>query len=168
MALPPLFLRTIEGTGQFSDVRSLQAGPPSRDRPVTTGLLLENPLPFQSLAAPTLIESSGSRSSSGGGRPHPQAPANAEIQAGRLLKKPAGQRLVSVTMSDGAPIDDAQYYTVTTNDFVMAGGDGFSEVGKGADIKDTGILLRDVFVDYVKAHVVLSPALDGRVMVLKQ
>jgi 2',3'-cyclic-nucleotide 2'-phosphodiesterase (5'-nucleotidase family) len=83
------------------------------------------------------------------------------------LKKPAGQRLVSVTMSDGAPIDDAQYYTVTTNDFVMAGGDGFSEVGKGADITDTGILLRDVFVDYVKAHVVLSPALDGRVVVLK-
>jgi hypothetical protein len=83
------------------------------------------------------------------------------------LKKPAGHRLVSATLSDGTPIDDAQYYIVTTNDFVLAGGDGFSEVGKGADIKDTGILLRDVFVDYVKAHVVLSPALDCRVVVLK-
>jgi 5'-nucleotidase / UDP-sugar diphosphatase len=83
------------------------------------------------------------------------------------LKKPAGQRLVSATMSDGVPIDDAQYYTVTTNDFVLAGGDGFSELANGAEIKDTGILLRDVFVDYVKAHLILSPALDGRVVVLK-
>jgi 5'-nucleotidase/UDP-sugar diphosphatase len=83
------------------------------------------------------------------------------------LKRPAGQRLVSATMSDGVPIDDAQYYTVTTNDFVLAGGDGFSELANGAEIKDTGILLRDVFVDYVKAHLILSPALDGRVVVLK-
>jgi len=83
------------------------------------------------------------------------------------LKKPAGQRLVYATMSDGTPIDDKKSYTVTTNDFVLAGGDGFSEVGKGADIRDTGILLRDVFVDYIKAHVVLSPAPDGRVTILK-
>jgi 2',3'-cyclic-nucleotide 2'-phosphodiesterase (5'-nucleotidase family) len=81
------------------------------------------------------------------------------------LKKPAGQRLVSVTMPDGAPIDDAALYSITTNDFVMAGGDGFSEVGKGLDIQDTGILLRDVVVDYIKAHVTVSPALDGRVTV---
>jgi hypothetical protein len=47
----------------------------------------------------------------------------------------------------------------------MAGGDGFSEVGKGLDIQDTGILLRDVVVDYIKAHVTVSPALDGRVTV---
>jgi 2',3'-cyclic-nucleotide 2'-phosphodiesterase (5'-nucleotidase family) len=81
------------------------------------------------------------------------------------LKKPAGQRLVSVTMPDGAPIDDKALYSITTNDFVMAGGDGFSEVGKGIEIKDTGILLRDVLVDYIKAHVTVSPALDGRVTV---
>ena len=83
------------------------------------------------------------------------------------LKQPAGQRLVSATMPDGTPIDDTRLYTVTTNDFVLAGGDGFSELGKGSEIKDTGILLRDVFVDYIKARVVLSPALDGRVIAAK-
>jgi 2',3'-cyclic-nucleotide 2'-phosphodiesterase (5'-nucleotidase family) len=83
------------------------------------------------------------------------------------LKKPAGERLVYATLADGTPIDDKKSYTVTTNDFVLAGGDGFSELGKGTDIKDTGILLRDVFVDYVKANVILSPGLDGRVSVLK-
>lgn len=81
------------------------------------------------------------------------------------LKKPPGEKLVSATLSDGAPIDDAESYTVTTNDFVLAGGDGFSEVGKGLEIKDTGILLRDVLVAYIKAHAVLSPAVDGRVIV---
>jgi 2',3'-cyclic-nucleotide 2'-phosphodiesterase (5'-nucleotidase family) len=81
------------------------------------------------------------------------------------LKKPAGQRLVSATLADGTPIDDSQFYTVTTNDFILAGGDGFSEIMKGAEIKDTGILLRDVFVDYIKSHVVLSPAIDGRIVI---
>ena len=81
------------------------------------------------------------------------------------LKMPAGQRLVSVTLPDGTPIDDTALYSITTNDFVVAGGDGFSEVGKGSEIKDSGILLRDVLVDYIKARRTLSPALDGRVIV---
>jgi 5'-nucleotidase / UDP-sugar diphosphatase len=83
------------------------------------------------------------------------------------LKKAAGQRLVSATLADGSPIDDAESYTITTNDFVLAGGDGFSELQKGAEIKDTGILLRDVFVDYIKARVVLSPSLDGRLVIVE-
>ena len=81
------------------------------------------------------------------------------------LKMPAGQRLVSVTLPDGTPIDDTALYSITTNDFVVAGGDAFSEVGKGIEIKDSGILLRDVFVDYIKTRRTLSPALDGRVTV---
>jgi len=81
------------------------------------------------------------------------------------LKKPAGQRLISATMPDGTPINDTESYTITTNDFVLAGGDGFSELAKGSEIKDTGILLRDVFVDYIKTHNVLSPAVDGRVVI---
>jgi 2',3'-cyclic-nucleotide 2'-phosphodiesterase (5'-nucleotidase family) len=79
------------------------------------------------------------------------------------LKKPAGQRLVSVTLSDGSPIDDSKLYSVTTNDFVVAGGDGFEELGRGREIKDTGILLRDALLDYIKARRVLSPVLDGRI-----
>jgi 2',3'-cyclic-nucleotide 2'-phosphodiesterase (5'-nucleotidase family) len=89
------------------------------------------------------------------------------IRVGIDLKKPAGQRLLYATMPDGTPLDDTKSYTVTTNDFVLAGGDGFSEIGKGAEIRDTGVLLREVFIDYVKAHVLLSPTLDGRVSVLK-
>jgi len=79
--------------------------------------------------------------------------------------KPAGQRVVSLVLLDGAPVDDSKLYSVTTNDFVLAGGDGFTELAKGTDIVDTGILLRDVLVDYIKARRVLSPTLDGRLVV---
>jgi len=80
-------------------------------------------------------------------------------------KKPAGQQITSLLLTDGTPVDDAQLYSVTTNDFVVAGGDGFTDFAKGTDIKDTGILLRDVLVDYIKARRVLSPVLDKRIIV---
>src|SRR5262245_60787453 len=79
--------------------------------------------------------------------------------------KPAGQQVVSVHLTDGAILDDSKLYSVTTNDFVLAGGDGFSEFAKGTDIIDTGIFLRDVLVDYIKARRTLSPRLDGRIVV---
>ncbi len=79
--------------------------------------------------------------------------------------KPEGQRIVSLLLIDGTPVDDAKLYSVTTNDFVVAGGDGFTELPKGTDITDTGVFLRDVLVDYIKDHRVLSPIVDGRVFV---
>ena len=79
--------------------------------------------------------------------------------------KPPGQQVVSLLLTDGTAIDDSKLYSVTTNDFVLAGGDGFTEFAKGTDIMDTGIFLRDVLVDYVKAHRILSPKLDGRILV---
>jgi 2',3'-cyclic-nucleotide 2'-phosphodiesterase (5'-nucleotidase family) len=66
-------------------------------------------------------------------------------------------------MPDGTPLDDQRLYTVATNDFVVAGGDGFSEFANGSDIQDTGIVLRDVFVDYIRERKVISPLLDGRI-----
>ena len=79
--------------------------------------------------------------------------------------KPAGQQVVSALLVDGTAVDDSKLYTLATNDFVVAGGDSFTELGKGTDITDTGILLRDVLVDYIKAHRVLTPVVDGRIVV---
>ena len=79
--------------------------------------------------------------------------------------KPEGQRIVSLVLANGSAVEDSKLYSVTTNDFVQVGGDGFTEFAKGTDIVDTGIFLRDVLVDYVKAHPILSPVLDGRVVV---
>jgi 5'-nucleotidase / UDP-sugar diphosphatase len=80
-------------------------------------------------------------------------------------KQPAGKRVVSLTLTDGTPVDDSKLYSITTNDFVLAGGDGFTELANGTDIMDTGIVLRDVLVEYIKDRHVLSPLMDGRVIV---
>src|SRR5207245_1918677 len=80
-------------------------------------------------------------------------------------KKTDGQRVVSLSLTDGTPVDDSKLYSITTNDFVLAGGDGFTELANGTDPMDTGILLRDVLVDYIRARRVLSPLLDGRIIV---
>ena len=80
-------------------------------------------------------------------------------------KKPDGQRIASLLLIEGTPVDDSKLYSVTTNDFVVAGGDGFEELPKGTDIQDTRIFLRDVLVDYIQDHKVLSPVVDGRVIV---
>ena len=87
------------------------------------------------------------------------------IRAQFDTKRPAGQQVISLLLTDGTPVDAAKLYSVTTNDFVVAGGDGFTEFAKGTEIKDTGILLRDVLVDYIKSRRVLSPVLDERVIV---
>ena len=79
--------------------------------------------------------------------------------------KPAGQQVVSAALLNGNKIEDSKLYTVSTNDFVLAGGDGFTEFANGTDIVNTGIILRDVFVDYIKTHRMISPQLDGRIVV---
>jgi 2',3'-cyclic-nucleotide 2'-phosphodiesterase (5'-nucleotidase family) len=80
-------------------------------------------------------------------------------------RKSGEDRLVSLMLADGTPVDDAKLYSITTNDFVVAGGDGYTELGNGTDVQDTGIFLRDVFVDYVRARGVLSPTTDGRITI---
>jgi 2',3'-cyclic-nucleotide 2'-phosphodiesterase (5'-nucleotidase family) len=79
------------------------------------------------------------------------------------LRKPVGRRLVQVTMADGSPLEDERLYSVTTNDFVVAGGDGFLEFAEGRDIENTGIVLRDVFIEYIRSHTVITAERDGRV-----
>jgi 2',3'-cyclic-nucleotide 2'-phosphodiesterase (5'-nucleotidase family) len=81
------------------------------------------------------------------------------------LAKPAGSRLVSVTLADGTAVDDTTLYSIAVNDFMVAGGDGFGELARGTDTLDTHISIWDVMTDYVKSRRTLTPTLDGRVNV---
>lgn len=58
---------------------------------------------------------------------------------------PAGDRITSVRV-DGAPIDPAATYTVSTFSFLATGGDGFSAFVAG-DSVDTGKVDRDLWID---------------------
>ncbi|WP_025658028.1 5'-nucleotidase C-terminal domain-containing protein [Rhizobium sp. IBUN] len=81
--------------------------------------------------------------------------------------KPAGSRLVSVEAKEGdafVALDDAKTYGVVTNNFMRAGGDGYSifeTAGKNA--YDFGPDLADVTAEYLAAHSPYKPYTDGRV-----
>lgn len=82
--------------------------------------------------------------------------------------KPEGKRLVSVRLEDGSPIRDKELYSVTTNDFLLSGGDGFTEFADGIDVEDTGILMRDAVAEHIARLGTVSPRLDGRIQVLSR
>lgn len=81
--------------------------------------------------------------------------------------KPAGSRLVSVEAREGdafVPLDDTKTYGVVTNNYMRAGGDGYSIFATaGKNAYDFGPDLADVTADYIAAHSPYKPYTDGRV-----
>ena len=100
--------------------------------------------------------------------------------------KPAGERIVSVTMADGTPLDLNAWYTLACNDFMCGGGDGYTMLnvfnpddgnehnGETAAqdlpgcklVYRTNDYYRTVVSEYIKAQGNIAPALDGRITIL--
>ena len=59
--------------------------------------------------------------------------------------RPAGDRVVSMTI-DGAPVDPAKTYTISTFSFLAQGGDNFTAFTEGKSV-DTGAIDRDLWID---------------------
>jgi len=96
------------------------------------------------------------------------------------LKRAPGGRLGTVVIA-GEPIDPSRQYTVATNDFLAAGGDGYQAFREairqapdfeilGGTIRsgnlvynDAGRWLRDVVVSEVSKEKKVNPALEGRI-----
>ncbi len=84
----------------------------------------------------------------------------------------------------GKPIEPDKEYTVATNDFLAAGGDGYKAFGNalqsskdyaiiGGIVKgeklfysDASKYLRDVVVEYIKAKQIITPNIEGRIEVI--
>ncbi|HSU87613.1 MAG TPA: 5'-nucleotidase C-terminal domain-containing protein, partial [Terriglobia bacterium] len=77
--------------------------------------------------------------------------------------KPEGKKLVSVRLDNGSSLRDKDLYTVTTNDYLLMGGDGFTEFAGGINVEDTGILMRDAVAEHIARLGTVSPRLDGRI-----
>ena len=75
--------------------------------------------------------------------------------------KEVGSRIVEVTVG-GEALDPAKTYRLVTNDFLAAGGDGYS-MFTGKTFVAEGGLLSDVLIDYVKEETEVSPAVEGRI-----
>ncbi len=92
---------------------------------------------------------------------------------------PPGCRVTEVAVG-ARPLEPDRHYTVATNDFLAAGGDGytvFGEVLKAEGLASTGGMLqsgalvyndpgtwiRDLLVDYLKTHGRVAPRLEARI-----
>jgi 2',3'-cyclic-nucleotide 2'-phosphodiesterase (5'-nucleotidase family) len=93
---------------------------------------------------------------------------------------PAGSRVREVLIG-GKPLDPEREYSVATNDFLAAGGDGYTAFGdavrsspdfavtggmmKGEKLvySDSGRWLRDVVIEWLRGKKRIDPAVDGRI-----
>lgn len=100
--------------------------------------------------------------------------------------KPAGERIVSVTLPDGTPLDMDGWYTLACNDFMCGGGDGYTMFNvlnpeDGSDgngemavqelpgcklVYRTNDYYRTVVSEYIKEQGSIAPALEGRITIL--
>jgi 2',3'-cyclic-nucleotide 2'-phosphodiesterase (5'-nucleotidase family) len=66
------------------------------------------------------------------------------------------KRVVSISLENGAPVRDDQYYTVVINDFMLTGGDKY-DFSKARKVKNTYLPVRDVLIEAIKKAKTLSP-----------
>jgi 2',3'-cyclic-nucleotide 2'-phosphodiesterase (5'-nucleotidase family) len=97
---------------------------------------------------------------------------------------PAGSRVKKV-MIDGKPLDPIREYSVATNDFLAAGGDGYTAFGdairsssdfaviggmlKGEKLvySNSGRWIRDVVVDWLREQGKIAPSVENRITELR-
>ena len=86
----------------------------------------------------------------------------------------AGNRITSMVLEDGTPIEMDKYYTVATNDFMFTGGDNYN-FKNALDGLDTFIPIRDAMMEAVEKAGVISPvkqnwlseAITGKIYVVE-
>jgi 5'-nucleotidase len=64
---------------------------------------------------------------------------------------PAGQKIVSILLPDGSPLDPSTSYTVTANVFLAGGGDGFTVFTKATN-KVIGPVDLEALIDFIKTQ----------------
>lgn len=77
--------------------------------------------------------------------------------------RPAGQRVTEVRVG-GAALDPARSYLVATNDFLAGGGDGYAVFRAGREMRDTQVLLRDLFIEHVRRAGTITARVEGRIV----
>ncbi|MGH3070991.1 MAG: bifunctional metallophosphatase/5'-nucleotidase [Gaiellaceae bacterium] len=85
------------------------------------------------------------------------------------IASPAGSRVTLVTRQsatgacDGGPVDlsASASYTLATNDFVAAGGDGYPNILSRSTTRE---LMDQVLADYVSAAGTIDPSIQGRIV----
>ena len=67
------------------------------------------------------------------------------------LSRPAGRRLLDLRIG-GRPVEDARVYRVATNSFLAQGGDLYETFLRARKVGDSGVLLSDVVIEFLREH----------------
>lgn len=80
--------------------------------------------------------------------------------------KPPGERVISVLVGK-EPLQPAHRYTVATNDYMAAGGDGYAVFKEGRSLIDavSAQLMASQVIDHIAARGSVAPAVEGRIKV---
>lgn len=78
---------------------------------------------------------------------------------------PFGDRVTSVTLPDGTPIEPNATYKIGANNFMASGGDQFTTLTQGQNTTDTQINLVDTVVRYLEQSSPVDPQVEGRLTV---
>lgn len=79
---------------------------------------------------------------------------------------PPGGRIINAKVGDSR-LSMSKYYTVATNDFIAAGGDGYDTFLNAKLVAETGIMLRDVVVDHILEQGTVEEPEGGRIIILE-
>jgi 5'-nucleotidase len=91
----------------------------------------------------------------GASRPFLNLGLSDNVQVTLDPSQPVGHRVTSVRI-DGQPLDPDKTYTVCTFSFLGTGGDNFTAFTNGSS-HDTGLVDRDLWIQYLKDHPGLGP-----------
>lgn len=76
--------------------------------------------------------------------------------------KPAGERIITITKNDGTPVQMEQTYSITVNNYMAGGGDGYAILATITD-KTIDVVDLDALVNYIKAKGEVNPQIEGRI-----
>ncbi|MCW4458814.1 bifunctional UDP-sugar hydrolase/5'-nucleotidase [Microbacterium sp. MPKO10] len=74
--------------------------------------------------------------------------------------------ITSVTVN-GEPLDMDRDYRIGSFSFLLDGGDNFHVFTEGTDTKDSGLVDRDAWMDYIEANSPVSPSYDRRAVAVE-
>ena len=82
------------------------------------------------------------------------------------IDKTSGNGVIRNLTIGGAPVDRNRVYRFCTNDYILAGGDGYAVMLNATDRLNVSLLLSYVVTEYIRARGgSIAPSLDGRLTV---
>lgn len=77
------------------------------------------------------------------------------------VRKPKGQRIISLTLPDGRPVTGNTRLRVAVNNYLARDGDGYPFLKYGKNKKDTGVSERDVLRNFIETQGTVLPVYKG-------